>query len=138
MAKIFTLTFWAICCAACLTACGTPEPVCPPGAITYSTDEAVFPALPTPQQPAPEPVSVQIGRRTVEVDRVVSGPLCNDHLSGVVYITCDLLLKEWAGKPNFLDGCDFTVEPDTIIYVASHNDSAYYKGCGSCHISEQP
>jgi len=138
MAKLRKLILLGMVCLVSLSACGRPEPVCLPGTIIYSTDAADFPALSTPVEPAPQPVSVQIGNKDVEVDRVISGPLCNDHLRGVVHITCDLVLKEWADKPNFLDGCDFTVEPDTIIYVASHNNDAYYKGCGSCHISEEP
>jgi hypothetical protein len=25
------------------------------------------------------------------------------------------------------------IKPDTVVYVAAHNNSAYYKGCISCH-----
>ncbi len=138
MTKLCKLILLGMVCLVSLTACGKPEPVCPRGSITYSTDEADFPDLSASAEPAPQPVSVQMGRKSVEVDRVISGPLCNEHLQGVVYITCDLVLKEWIDKPNFLDGCDFTVEPETIIYVASHQDTAYYKGCAACHLNEEP
>lgn len=142
MAKLCKLILLGMVCLISLSACGQPEPVCPSGSITYSTDETDFPGLPSAPESAPKPVAeltpVQIGRKTVEVDRVISGPLCNDHLRGVVYVSCDLVLKEWADQPDFLDGCDFTVEPDTIIYVASHNDSAYYNGCSACHLNEEP
>jgi hypothetical protein len=29
------------------------------------------------------------------------------------------------------------MEPDTVVYVAYHNDAAYYKGC-SCHVNGEP
>ncbi len=133
--KLFLL---GMLCLISLSACGSQEPACPAGAITYSTDEADFPPLSAPSKPAAQPVTMQIGRKSVEVDRVISGPLCNEHLQDMVYITCDLVLKEWTDQPKFLDGCDFTVEPETIIYVASHHDTAYYKGCAACHLSEEP
>ena len=38
-------------------------------------------------------------------------------------------------NPLFLKGCDLNIAPNTVVYVAAHNDDAYYKGC-SCHTGE--
>jgi hypothetical protein len=69
------------------------------------------------------------------VDKVVAGPLCNDDWSGIVYVTCDVQVYAWEEFPTFLEECDLKIEPDTVVYVAAHNDTAYYNGC-SCHTGE--
>lgn len=81
---------------------------------------------------------VEIGGKQMLVDKVVSGPLCNDTWQGTVYVTCDVQVAKWNEDENpiFLKGCNFTVEPGTIVYVAAHNDAAYYNGC-SCHTGEE-
>ena len=107
-----------------LTACGTPTPVCTPGSVTYPGALTPFPTAPAPGGPTPTPAQVDIGGRTLTVDQVIHGPLCNARLSGVVYIACDVQVREWSEEPDFLAGCDFTVEPGTVIYVAAHNDTA--------------
>jgi hypothetical protein len=71
------------------------------------------------------------------VDRVVSGPLCNDRWQGTVYVGCEVQVLEWSETPLFLKDCDLTIEPGTVVYVADHNDAAYYNGC-SCHTGELP
>jgi hypothetical protein len=85
----------------------------------------------------PIPITTKIGRRTMNVDRIVSGPLCNDQWRGTVYVTCDVQVLKWEEKPLFLKGCNLEIEPNTVVYVAYHNDAAYYNGC-SCHTGEQP
>jgi hypothetical protein len=77
---------------------------------------------------------VEIGGETIEVDRVIEGPLCNDIWSGVIYVACNIQVEDWSTKknPTFLENCALTIGPDTVIYVAAHNDTPYYNGC-SCH-----
>jgi len=113
--------------------------VCPPDSIDYVPDAS--------QLPAAEPASdgdvgqqgklVQIGKKMIEVDRVIHGPVCNDTWSGTIYVACDVQIVEWkeGGAPNFLDGCELIIEPGTVVYVAAHNNAVYYKGCDSCHAS---
>ncbi len=76
-----------------------------------------------------------IGGKEIQVDKVVSGPLCNDTWRGTVYVTCDVQVYAWEETPTFLKDCNLQVEPDTVVYVADHNDTAYYNGC-SCHTGE--
>ncbi|MEJ2563670.1 MAG: hypothetical protein P8Z42_13435, partial [Anaerolineales bacterium] len=84
------------------------------------------------------PTLAEIGGKTVEVDRVIHGPLCNDTWRGTIYVACDVQVAEWDEEqgPFFLDNCDLTIDPGTVVYVAAHNDTAYYKGCAVCHTSE--
>lgn len=118
-----------------LAACGAAS-VCPDGSVTYAADDFTFPAAPEPPAEDAAPLQVEIAGKTRSVDQVITGPLCNANLQGTVYVACDIQVKEWTGKPYFLDGCDFNVAADTVIYVAAHNDDAYYKGCAACHASE--
>lgn len=111
--------------------------VCPSGSITYVPDAASLPDLATVLEAAPSggPFTVQIGRKTIEADRVIHGPLCNDHWSGTVYVDCDIQIVAWTEEEGskFLEDCDLVIEPGTVVYVAAHNNAAYYKGCASCH-----
>jgi len=131
--------------ALCLTlmlllasACGAD--VCPPDGVRYVASAAELQDLTGQAADAPviTPSQVSIGRKTIEVDRVIHGPLCNDTWSGTVYVACDVQVVTWdkAGDPTFLDGCDLTVDPDAVLYVAAHNNAAYYKGCASCHTTQ--
>lgn len=110
--------------------------VCPSGSVTHSAALTPFPTLPPPSNVGlpPAPSLVEIGGKMIEVDRVIHGPLCNDRWSGTIYVACDVQVATWTDEenPTFLSGCDFTVEPGTIVYVAAHNDTTYYNGC-SCH-----
>ncbi len=83
------------------------------------------------------PSEITIRNRPVVVDQIVHGSLCDGHWSGTVYIDCDTTVPTWdaEAEPTFFDGCDLTIDEDATIYVAYHNDEAYYKGC-SCHYSE--
>lgn len=112
-----------------LTAC-KPD-VCPEGSITYLDDASMFPTEEELVKVGPE--DVQIGSRTITFDRVVHGPVCNDTWTGKVYVACDITLQKWEEKPKFLEGCNLVVDPDTVVYVAAHNNAPYYKGCKECH-----
>jgi len=115
--------------------------VCPPGSISYVADPSLFPDLASPADadPDPKPSPIQIGKKMVEVDRVIRGPLCNDTWSGTVYVACDVQVAEWTEEEGskFLDGCNLTIEPETVVYVAAHNNAAYYRGCASCHQTKE-
>ncbi len=123
---------------AALSACRGQKTICPPSTEPgrYLSVPPVSLASPTPALSV-LPLSVKIGGRLVPVDRVVSGALCNDSWSGTVYVTCDVQVYPWdeKGDPTFLKDCDLQIAPDTVVYVAHHNDAAYYKGC-SCHTGE--
>ena len=81
------------------------------------------------------PVLVEIKGNMTEVDRVIRGPVCEDSWGGTIYVACDIQIAEWGEAPDFFEECPLTIEPGTKIYVAAHNDTAYYKGC-SCHSGE--
>lgn len=78
---------------------------------------------------------VEIRGRMQPVNKVVQGSLCSDKWSGEVYVSCAVQVSPWEEKPTFLDGCSLSIEPGTVVYVAHHNDEAYYNGC-SCHYTE--
>ena len=118
------------------SACQRTNPVCPPDSITY-VDEFPSPNLNLEIEPLAAPVDINIGRKLITVDRVVDGPLCNDSWSGTVYVACELQISAWEENPTFLEACDLKIEPGTVVYVAAHNDTPYYKGC-SCHTGEDP
>ncbi len=120
-----------------LTACkDKPASACPP----RTDEEHYLPSLDI-QKLAPvssqSPTEVEINGRRTTVDQVVSGPLCNGRWSGTVYVACNVQVARWEEKPLFLKDCNLSIEPGTVVYVAYHNDAAYYKGC-SCHVSEEP
>ncbi len=115
-----------------LTACASKNP-CPEGSVTYLDDASQFPPDNSAEQIF-EKVDMEIRGKTVTFDRVISGPVCNDTWEGTVYVACDLELVKWKIKPFFLtNGCNLEIKPDTVVYVAAHNNAAYYKGCISCH-----
>jgi hypothetical protein len=80
---------------------------------------------------------VEVNGKMILADKVVEGPLCNDLWRGEVYVGCDVQVAAWEEEPLFLKGCELTIEPGTVVYVAAHNNEAYYKGC-SCHTGEAP
>ena len=119
-----------------LAGCQSASQVCPavtgtPGHLTVAPGDLATPT------PVSGPSTVEIGRREVQVDKVVQGPLCNDAWSGIVYVSCDVQVYPWEEQPTFLKNCDLNIEPNTVVYVASHNNAAYYNGC-SCHTGETP
>lgn len=118
-----------------ITACQAD--VCPPDSIVYVDDVASLPDLASVLDggPTPTPTTMQIGTKTIEVDRVIRGPLCNDRWQGRVYVACELQIAAWTEEAgsNFLEGCDLILEPGTVVYVVAHNNAPYYKGCSACH-----
>ena len=76
-----------------------------------------------------------------QLDKLVDYPLCNDDWSGTVYVSCDAQVAESEldaqANPLFLKGCNLNIAPNTVVYVAAHNDEAFYKGC-SCHTGGSP
>jgi hypothetical protein len=114
--------------------------VCPPESVTYVSDPVQFLSLDSAADngPSPSPILVEIGGKMVEVDRVIHGPLCNDTWSGTIYVACDVQIVEWTEEqgPFFFDNCGLIIEPGTVVYVAAHNNTAYYNGCAVCHTSE--
>jgi hypothetical protein len=85
------------------------------------------------------PVEIEIRNRTVSVDKIVHGFVCDDQWSGTVYVDCDVEVPDYEviseEEANFFEGCDLQIEEGAVVYVAFHNDEAYYKGC-SCHTGE--
>jgi hypothetical protein len=126
---IFTLFFIVQ-----LSGCVDARSLCTPGMITYRERSNPFPSITENQL---NPQQIEIKRKIKDFDHLVSGQLCNNHLEGLVYVGCDIEIYEWEDKSNFLDNCNFTVESNTIIYVAAHNNTAYYKGCNSCHMTDE-
>jgi hypothetical protein len=119
-----------------LAACQQATPVCPPATttpqyLTISPDH-----LPTPT-PSSGSQNMLIGRKEIRVDKLVEGPLCNDTWRGTVYVACEVQVYPWQEDPNFLKECQLEVEPNTVVYVAYHNNTAYYNGC-SCHTGITP
>jgi hypothetical protein len=119
-----------------LAGCQSP-PACPPASGTPEFLQAPLPTAPPTHvlSQTLAPVAVEIGGRSVLVDQVVRGPLCNGTWSGTVYVTCDVQVLPWEDQPTFLQGCELSIAPDTVVYVAGHHDAAYYNGC-SCHTGE--
>lgn len=120
-----------------LTSCQSKNTVCTAerGTPQHFADPAQLPEWTAVPGPALNPTLVKISGKQVLVDKVVQGPLCNDAWHGVVYVDCDVQVAAWEETPAFLEDCDLTIESGTVVYVAAHNDAAYYKGC-SCHYAE--
>jgi hypothetical protein len=128
--------------AVVVSACSRQNNVCPAIEGTPQPKPALVDLLTLPPpDPQTDPITVEIGGKMVSVDKLVEGPLCNDIWSGTVYVGCNIIVGEAHtdadNNPLFLKGCDLKIESGTIVYVAAHNDAAYYKGC-SCHTGEDP
>jgi len=87
------------------------------------------------------PQEIEIGGKITVIDKLVNYPLCNDNWRGIVYVDCDVQVAsaefDQEKNPLFFKGCNLNIEPNTVVYVAAHNNTAYYKGC-SCHTGEDP
>jgi hypothetical protein len=118
-----------------LSGCQPTKPACPPVAGTPQYLAAPPTELAATPGPSPTPATIKIGGRTISVDKVVEGPLCNDVWSGTVYVSCNVQVVAWVEEPLFLKNCNLIIEPGTVVYVAYHNNAAYYNGC-SCHTGE--
>ena len=117
-----------------IPSCQRKSVVCPEGSVSYFMDVEAVSALSPPELPA-SPLEVEIDGKMTEVDRVIHGPICSDTWEGTIYVACDIQIAEWTDAPRFFEDCPLTIKPDTKVYVASHNDAVYYKGC-SCHTGE--
>lgn len=117
-------------------ACSCQKNVCPPESVSHLPEAEILLTRPSLSATSPNqaPSQVKVGGKMITVDQIVSGPLCNGAWKGTVYIGCDVQVAEWKDEkqPAFLEKCDLTIEPGTVVYVAAHNDAAYYNGC-SCH-----
>jgi hypothetical protein len=126
-----------------LLSCERNNKVCTEDNETFKTPvhlEDLRSATPIPQT-TNTPIIVEIKGKKIEVDKLVDYPLCNDNWRGIVYVGCEAQIAEAENDPNdnplFFRGCDLNIEPGTVVYVAAHNDTPYYKGC-SCHTGENP
>ena len=126
-----------------LAACERNKTVCPPDVSVEQPPLKLSDLLlitPGPEQTLSN-VEVQIGRKMVLVDKLVSGPICNDDWSGTVYVGCDAQVAEADldadANPLFFKGCNLNIAPNTAVYVAAHNNEVFYKGC-SCHTGGDP
>ncbi len=119
-----------------ISSCGEPAPICPTptGTVQYLNAPPSELATPTPSMGS---FQVEVSGRELQVDKVVEGALCNDTWSGTVYVKCDVQVYRWVEEPTFLKDCQLNIEPQTVVYVAYHNDTAYYNGC-SCHTGVTP
>ena len=120
-----------------LGACQAKNPTCPPEEhqMEYLAAAPTESVQTNAQDRAQGGTKVEIGGRLTDVDQIVNGPLCHAAWSGAVYVGCDVQVVRWEEDPLFLRDCDFSVAPGSVVYVAAHNDAAYYNGC-SCHTGE--
>jgi hypothetical protein len=119
-----------------VASCQEATPVCPTVTSTLEYLTMAPDKLPTPT-PASGQFLVEVGRKVIIVDKVVTGPLCNDNWNGTVYVGCDVKVYAWQEQPTFLKNCQLNIDPQTVVYVADHNNTAYYNGC-SCHMGITP
>lgn len=115
-----------------LTACTADE--CPEGSVTYVENAGFFPAG---TEGSPQNTELRIGNRTILFDQVIHRPLCNNSVEGTVNAACDVQVVKWKNKPTFLDGCNFQMAEDKVIYVAAHNNAPYYK-CTNVELRTYP
>jgi len=128
MGALFTLFILLI------SACQPSAPACPPKSVTYLPEGAL------PQAAGAENENdmghfVEINGKEIMVDQVVQGILCRGDWQGTVYVPCQVQVYEWEENPLFLENCDLDIAPGTVVYVAAHNNQAYYQGC-SCHTGD--
>lgn len=125
-----------------LSGCQRKNNVCPPDEGTPQPKPALIYLIDQPPpDPQIEPITAQIGGKKIPVDKLVDYPICNDKWSGTVYVSCSAQVAEAESdaedNPQFFKDCNLEIDPGTVVYVAAHNDTAYYKGC-SCHTGKDP
>lgn len=115
--------------------CQPAKSVCPEDSTTYfqATTPPSSSSTATRGESTSDQISVEIRGKAIAFDRVIHGHLCNDTWKGTIYVACDVQVHAWTEKPTFLDNCDLVIEPGSVVYVAAHNNSAYYNGCSTCH-----
>jgi len=125
------LPYLMLCLALLLSAC---KAECPPERISYLDDVMLFPQITSSAnlENDSQPTWIEIKGKEIQVDRIITGPVCNDNWSGTVYVTCDIQIAAWETDAFFFQGCDFEVDEGTVVYVEAHNNKEYNKGC-SCH-----
>ena len=119
---------WVLLLSACLA---TPPPEL---LVTRTLHQSIAPAEMAIQDadPSATPSMVEIEGRTISVDKVVQGMLCDDEWRGTIYVTEDIQVNPWVDEPTFLRECSLVVDPGTIVYVAAHPAEVFYRGC-TCH-----
>jgi len=134
--KIFYLIFSLI-VFIFFSSCQPPPPYCTENSLSYLGPGESFPEFDEVKanNKQNEQLTIEINGKEMSFDQIVHGPLCNNHLTGKVYIACDIQISKWQEKPTFLDGCDFDVSPGSVIYVAAHNNAPYFQGCEYCHVT---
>jgi hypothetical protein len=126
---LFAITMLLLCSCQAQAICSNED-----SAVSrYLTAEEL--ASQPPPAPLAAPVQMKINGQEILVDRVVEGPLCNDAWQGTVYVSCDVRVRAWKETPLFLQGCNLSIAPGTTVYVADHNNAAYFNGC-SCHTGQ--
>ncbi len=119
-----------------LSACQPSPPACPPESVTYLLEEDASKIIDAQNTSAATEQLVEINGQEIWVDQVVQGTLCSGSWSGTVYVPCKVQVYAWEEDPLFLEDCDLSIAPGTVIYVAAHNDQPYYQGC-SCHTGDE-
>jgi len=108
----------------------------PPPELLYTRTPQPAPAststMALDTDPSATPAMVEIGGRTVSIDKIVDGMLCDDVWSGTIYVTADVRVNPWVDEPAFLRECILEVRAGTVVYVAAHPGETFYKGC-TCH-----
>jgi hypothetical protein len=143
LSRKLTFTLITVFLVGFLAACQNTKTVCAPVDRTPKPayDLEILHSLTPVPRLISDPITVEINGKMKQVDKLVDYPICNDHWSGIVYVSCDAEVGtseiDVDENPLFFKDCQLTIEPDTIVYVADHNDTAYYKGC-SCHTGKEP
>lgn len=122
---IFTLSFLGFLLVACTSS------TCPEGTVSYLSP----PYPPPPEHTDDGSETIILNNQEVQVDRVITGPVCNDRWTGTLYITCDIQIPPWdveAEEALFFQECALEIEEGAVVYVEAHGNQPYYKGC-SCH-----
>ena len=101
---------------------------CPDGSVTYLSPP--YPAA--LQEVSIQSQPVEIKGQEILMDRVITGPVCNDTWSGTVYLTCDIQVPAWEKDPFFWQDCDLEITEGAVVYVEAHKNKEYTDGC-SCH-----
>ncbi len=136
MKKRFLLLLFALILisSACQSkpACSQGEDAGPP---KHLTAEDLLVQSTQPVSSSSPPADIKINGKLITFDKVVEGPLCNGKWQGTVYVGCNVQVLEWEEEPLFLKDCNLSIAEGTVVYVADHNNAAYYNGC-SCHTGQ--
>src|SRR5512136_3046542 len=84
-----------------LSGCQAKKPGCPLAETTGNILTIPPESLPASTVSSSSPIEMKIRGRNVMVNKIVEGPLCNDTLSGIIYVTCNVQVYPWVDKPLF-------------------------------------